>query len=309
MTQPAPTQSGVMTALRSFLLSILPSGTAQVTGSISGSTLTVTGVTAGSVGVGDSVLGQYVANGTFVTAVLTGTGGIGTYSVSVSQTVQSAPMWTGVPVVQGQVNRVPEPKQADLVVMTPLFRKRLATNRDTYKDVVFQGSISGQTMTVTAMTNGLIEVGKTLSCVGIANNTRVMAFGTGTGGVGTYTIFPAQTIAPRTIAAGYERFLQPTEFTVQIDVHGPNSGDNTQVITTLFRDEWGVRKFRELNPEVAPLYADDPKQIPFFNGENQVENRWGITAVMQANEVVEMPMQFADEAHVTVIEVDAAFPG
>lgn len=309
MTQPAPTQSSVLAALRSFILSILPSGTAQVTGSISGTTLTVTGVTAGSVGVGDAILGQYVANGTFVTARLTGTGGAGTYSVSVSQTVPSVPMWTGVAVVQGQVNRVPEPKQGDFVVMTPLFRNRLATNTDTYVDVVFQGSISGNTLTVTEMINGTIEVGKTLSCVGIAPNTRIMAFGSGTGGVGTYTIFPAQTIAPTKIAAGFERFLQPTEFTVQVDVHGPNSGDNAQLISTLFRDEWGTRKFRELNPAVQPLHADDPKQIPFFNGENQVENRWVITAVMQANEIVEMPMQFADEANLTVIEVDAAFPG
>lgn len=308
MTQPAPTQSSVMTALRSFILSILPSGTAQVTGGISGSTLTVTGVTAGSVGVGDSILGQYVANGTFVTGILTGTGGVGTYSVSVSQTVSSAPMWTGVPVVQGQVNRVPEPKQGDLVVMTPLFRRRLATNTDTYRDVVFQGSISGSTLTVTDMVNGAISVGKTLSCVGIAPNTRIMAFGSGTGGVGTYTVFPAQTIAPGKIAAGFERFLQPTEFTVQVDVHGPNSADNAQIITTLFRDGWGTKRFAELNPDVQPLHADDPKQIPFFNGENQVENRWVITAVMQANEIVEMPMQFADEAYVTVIEVDGAFP-
>lgn len=306
---PVPTQSGVFTALRSFILSVLPSGTAQVTGGIAGATLTVSAVTAGSLGVGDSVMGYLVQPGTFITSLGTGTGGVGTYAVSVSQTVAAGtPMWTGVPVTQAQVNRVPQPKQGDMVVMTEMFRRRLSTNVDTYNDVVFTGSIAATQMTVTAVTRGPIVPGATLSGTGIADNVRVMAYGTGTGGTGTYTVFPAQTVGSRTIAAGGERFLQATEFTIQLDVHGPNSGDFAQMITTLFRDPWGVQKFKELNLLVSPLHADEPKQIPFSNGEQQFENRWVITARLQVNETVEKPMQFADEAIVAIIDVEGAYP-
>lgn len=65
---------------------------AALTGSISASTLTVTAVTDGEIGVGDTVTGAGVAQGTTITALGTGTGGTGTYAVSISQTVSSTAM-------------------------------------------------------------------------------------------------------------------------------------------------------------------------------------------------------------------------
>lgn len=38
----------------------------------------------------------------------------------------------GVNIVQGQINRVPQPKDLNSVVMTPLYRQRLSTNVDTW---------------------------------------------------------------------------------------------------------------------------------------------------------------------------------
>jgi hypothetical protein len=35
-------------------------------------------------------------------------------------------------IIQSQVNRVPEPKAADFIVMTPTFRRRIATNVETW---------------------------------------------------------------------------------------------------------------------------------------------------------------------------------
>lgn len=61
----------------------------SVTGSISGTTLTVSAVTSGVIAVGSTLSGTGVTAGTRVTALLTGTGGTGTYTVSVSQTVGS----------------------------------------------------------------------------------------------------------------------------------------------------------------------------------------------------------------------------
>jgi hypothetical protein len=60
---------------------------AQVTGSISGTTLTVSGVTSGALHVGQFVTGTGVAAFTSILGYLTGAGGTGTYSVAPSQTV------------------------------------------------------------------------------------------------------------------------------------------------------------------------------------------------------------------------------
>jgi len=62
---------------------------ATFTGSISGTTLTVTAITGGAVNVGQVISGTGITGGTSITALGTGAGGLGTYTVSVSQTVAS----------------------------------------------------------------------------------------------------------------------------------------------------------------------------------------------------------------------------
>jgi len=59
------------------------------TGSISGTTLTVTAVTSGSIGIGSVISGTGVTVGTTITGLISGTGLTGTYTVSASQTVSS----------------------------------------------------------------------------------------------------------------------------------------------------------------------------------------------------------------------------
>jgi hypothetical protein len=59
------------------------------TGSISGTTLTVTAVTSGSIGIGSVISGTGITGGTSITGLISGTGGVGTYTVSASQTVSS----------------------------------------------------------------------------------------------------------------------------------------------------------------------------------------------------------------------------
>lgn len=297
-----------MTALRAFLITLLPQGTAQFSGSIAGTTLTALTPSAGTLGLGTAVLGQGVAAGTYIVGLGTGTGGAGTYVLNQSQTLAQTPLWTGVPIVQGQVNRVPEPKQGDLVVMWPLFKRRLSTNIRNRDDVAFMGSVAGTTLTVTEMDVGVIQSNRVLFGAGLAANTRVLAPISGAGGVGTYLVAPSQTAALTLMSTSQELVTEPTEYTVQIDVHGPNSADNAQAISSLFRDAYATQTFAALNPNVQPLHADDPRQIPFINGENQIENRWVVTAVMQANFTVDVPQQYADEANVNLIEVESAFP-
>jgi hypothetical protein len=101
---------------------------------------------------------------------------------------------------------------------------------------------------------------------------------------------------------------QPTQVTIQIDVHGPASADNAQIITTLLRDDYACTVFAASGYDIAPLYASDPMQAPFFNGEQQVEWRWTIDAVLQANTVVTMPQDFAATIEIDLINVDVNYP-
>lgn len=69
------------------------------TGSISGTTLTISAVSGGGVlVVGSIISGTGVTAGTTITALGTGTGGTGTYTVSASQTVSSTTISTNVTV-------------------------------------------------------------------------------------------------------------------------------------------------------------------------------------------------------------------
>ena len=61
--------------------------TATVIAFISGTTMTVTAVVSGTLIVGQTISGIGITSGTTITAFLTGLGGVGTYVVSVSQTV------------------------------------------------------------------------------------------------------------------------------------------------------------------------------------------------------------------------------
>jgi hypothetical protein len=66
---------------------------------------------------------------------------------------------------------------------------------------IMVGSISGTTLTITAVTSGSVSVGDRLfiAASGLDYNTYVTALGTGTGGTGTYTINNTTTLASTTI--------------------------------------------------------------------------------------------------------------
>ena len=81
------------------------------TGSIATTTLTVTQVSgAQNLAVGQNILGPGVAAGTVITALGTGTGGVGTYTISVSQTVASSALAARQMFTIGQVVQPQGPK-------------------------------------------------------------------------------------------------------------------------------------------------------------------------------------------------------
>jgi len=65
---------------------------AQFAASISGNTMTVTSLTSGKLVIGATVSASGVAIGTVITAFISGSGGTGTYSVDIAQTVSSRGM-------------------------------------------------------------------------------------------------------------------------------------------------------------------------------------------------------------------------
>lgn len=64
----------------------------------------------------------------------------------------------------------------------------------------FTGSISAATLTVSSRSVGSIRVGEVISGSGVTAGTTVTALGTGTGGVGTYTVSPSQTVSSTTMS-------------------------------------------------------------------------------------------------------------
>lgn len=219
---------------------------------------------------------------------------------------------SGVEIILGQPNRVPEPKAVDYVVMTPIRRPRLATNVNTPSDTVIVGSIAGATLTVTDVVMGELSAGRTVYGSGIVAGTRITALASGTGGTGTYTVTPAQSAISQRLAAGVMEIVQDTMWVVQLDVHGPGAGttaaDNAQVISTMMRDPYGFEFFTAAGDQAVPLFAEDPRQMPFTNAENQYEDRWVVDVSLQTNPAIVLPQQFADTVVLDTVSVEATFP-
>jgi hypothetical protein len=160
---------------------------ATFTGSISTTTLTVTSVLSGTIAVGQAIFGNNVSQNTVITALGTGSGGVGTYTVSNSQTVAST-----------SINSVASP-------------------------AIVTGDISGTTLTVSAVTSGTLKIGQTIEGTGVTDGTIIKAFGTGSGGAGTYTVSASQTVSSTTIYA--------LNWTVLPANDGPFEGGGTVDIT------------------------------------------------------------------------------
>lgn len=149
---------------------------ASFTATFSGTVMSVSAVSAGTLGVGQSVV---TAGGTFTISSLgTGTGGTGSYNMSGSYTNATATTYTATKKVVATIN-------GQIATVT--------------------GSISTTTLTVTAVTSGTLAVGQVLSGTGITAGTKITGFITGTGGTGTYSVSTSQTASSTTVTAAIAR--------------------------------------------------------------------------------------------------------
>lgn len=189
---------------------------ALVVASISGTTMTVSGVTRGTLAVGDVISGTGVPAGSTITAFGSGSGGAGTYTVSkggasvtgsisgntftvsnvssgtlaIGQTISGTGVAGGTTITGGSgTSWTVSPSQT----VGPI----------SITAVVSSTSITatGTTLTVTGVGSGTLIVNQVLTGTGITANTRITALGTGTGGIGTYIVNAAQNTGSISISA------------------------------------------------------------------------------------------------------------
>jgi hypothetical protein len=210
----------------------------------------------------------------------------------------------GVEVLRAQVNRVAEPNGADFIMMTPLRRERLSTNIDQDQDIIITAGITGTQMIVTSVNVGILMPGQVLFSPDLADRSMIVAqTGGSLGGLGTYTVSPSQTVAAGTlIYAGLHRMQQGTQITYQLDIHGPASAENAQAVSTVTRDSWACSWLAPYG--IQPLYANEPRQAPFINAESQYEDRYVVELCVQANPIVAVPQEFADELEIFTVPVE-----
>jgi len=198
--------------------------------------------------------------------------------------------------------------------MTPIRIDRIETNLDSDEDCKLTGTIAGTLMSVSDVLSGEIALGANIFGVGVAANTVVVAFGTGTGGLGTYTVSVSQSVGSETLSAGQMTITQGAEITVQLDFHSADltAADMAQAVSTALRDPYGTTFFAGLAEPlngVSPLYADDPKQTPFINEAQQYEWRWVLDAHLFIAQTVTVPQEYADSAVIDLIDVPVQYPG
>ena len=163
-----------------------PQDAAVVTGIISngsgsaGTVLNVSAVTSGTVRVGQTVIGTGITAGTVITALSSGSGGTGTYTVNNSQLVASTTM--------------------NMSVVPSAFTSKTGP-------ASFTGSISGTTLTVSGVT-GTIAIGQQI-VTGAAAYTYITA-GSGT----SWTVSVSQTVTSVAMTTSYAVILAlPTQGT------------------------------------------------------------------------------------------------
>jgi hypothetical protein len=103
---------------------------------------------------------------------------------------------------------------------------------------VFTGSITTTTLDVTAMTSGDIYLGMEISGSGVTAGTRITAFGTGTGGVGTYTVSASQTVASTTITGDLPSKITvecPGTYNIAFSLQFKSTSNTTESVDVWFR--------------------------------------------------------------------------
>lgn len=240
--------------------------TFEAVGSIARSILTVTELVSGAIIIGSAISGANIPSNAMVLSQISGdAGGVGVYAVNVTPNLSIAS--TAIAGAYGQL------------------------------------TVSEISRAASPLVPGMTLIDTNWPTMELATDTIITGQQSGsTGDVGIYTVLPSQTVAQETMYADVRADMVPTRMVVQLDVHGPNSGNNVKIIDALFRSEVGTAEFADTGLAVQSLYCDDARQIAFVNDQQQYEDRWVMEAHLQFNPIVGTPQQFADQVDVTVVD-------
>ena len=245
--------STALTQVQNALISAFAGAslTANFTGSISGNLLTVTAISSGTIAVGQVVtdLTGAISANTTVSQLGTGTGGTGTYLVSISQTVPSEAMSSATPttssVPRARINSLLYaaqyvPTVAALGTWAKVISVQMGSPNTT--DAVVLGYIVGTVMTVTQVTSGTIVLGDYVndSASAIINGTSIFSFGTGTGGTGTYNVNNTQTVGATFTGTGSGTNLTASAVSGTISIGDTIVGSGVPGSTTIISQSSGT---------------------------------------------------------------------
>ncbi len=85
------------------------------------------------------------------------------------------------------------------------------------------GTTAGTVLNVTKVTSGGLEIGSAITGTGVSTNTKITGFGTGTGGIGTYTVSNSQLVKSETLTG--------TNSTYGMSTQGTGGLENNQSMT------------------------------------------------------------------------------
>jgi len=154
------------------------------TGSIATTTLTVTAVTSGSIGVGTYITGTGVTAGTYITALGTGTGSTGTYTVSASQTIASRTLYG--PLLMRVANTTPYTNGQAVTISGANGVSNANVNGLTfYMTLTANYASSGNVSLYTDTGRSTIANVSTLTYTNSPNAIATATLGSGTSGAGT----------------------------------------------------------------------------------------------------------------------------
>jgi 6-phosphogluconolactonase (cycloisomerase 2 family) len=155
----------------------------------------------------------------------------------------------------------------------------------------FTGSISTTTLTVSAISAGTLAIGNVINGGGVTVGTTITALGTGTGGVGTYTVNNSQTVSPaEAMTSNNTTGSTPTgiavdpsgKFVLVTDSAGGGAGvllvfqfdPVAQTLTQVTGSPFSM----DANPDSAPSAVAVDPQDQYVFGTNQFDAPNGLTA-------------------------------
>lgn len=91
-----------------------------------------------------------------------------------------------------------------------------------------------------------------------------------------------------------------TTYYYQVDAFGPLAPDYADIVTVAWNSMYAATATADAGAPFQVLYADEPTQLNFTNGELQYEQRFSTKLYLQVNQAVTLPQQFADQATIVV---------